>query len=52
MKKLNDPVEKAAEWLRGTDEGTPRWWLVLKILAGVVGLGVLVYVQVAPHLTR
>ncbi len=52
MKKFNDPVEKAAEWLRGTDEGDKRWRLVLKILAGVVGLGVLVYVQVAPHLTR
>ena len=52
MKKFNAPVEKAAEWLRGTDEGTPRWWLVLKILVGAVGLGMLVYVQVAPHLTR
>ena len=52
MKKFNDPVEKAGEWLGGTDEGAPRWWLVLKVLAGVVGLGVLVYIQVAPHLTR
>lgn len=52
MKKFNDPVEKAAEWLRGTDEGDKRWWLVLKVLAGLAGLGVLVYVQIASQLTR
>ena len=40
------------EWLNGTDEGDKRWWLVLKVVVGVVGLGVLVYIQVAPHLTR
>lgn len=50
MKKFNDPVEKAADWLRGTDGGEKRWWLVLKILAGAAGIAALVYIQVMPHI--
>lgn len=51
MKKFNDPIERAADWLRGTDEGEKRWWLVLKILAGAAGLAALVYIQVMPHIS-
>lgn len=52
MKKFNDPVEKAAGWLGGAEEGEKRWWLLAKLVAGVLGLLVIVYLQLPPHLKQ
>ena len=50
MKKFNDPIEKGTGWLRGTEEGEKRWWLVLKAVLGVIGLILLVNAQLPTHL--
>lgn len=50
MKKFNDPVEKAADWLRGTEEGEKRWWSLAKLVFGILGLLGIIYLQLPPHL--
>lgn len=50
MKKFEDPIERGMDWLRGTDEGEKRWWLVLKAVLGVIGLILLVNAQLPTHL--
>lgn len=50
MKKFNDPIEKGADWLRGTEEGEKRWVSLLKVVVGALGFLGLIYMQLPPHL--